>query len=94
MWFDESCLYIGHRNKDLSKHLNVLCEEIFIDVTIKNVSKELIFFLKRNVIEIVDEDKKLKQDIEELDEKVYSLCLKAVNRFIVGILKDNTGLRS
>ncbi len=39
LWFDKSCLNGGQRNEDLSKHLNVLCGEIFADVTIKTYQR-------------------------------------------------------
>lgn len=82
IWFDKSCLYISQRDKDIAKYENVLCLEVYIDVTIFKVSKELVEFLKNNINEITDNNNELIEQAKNLGELVYKDCVKTLNNFI------------
>jgi hypothetical protein len=82
IWFDKSCLHFSQINEDLENHVNVMCLEAYVDVTIFKVSKKLVEFLKKNIQKIVQNDDELINQAKNLGETVYIACISGLNNLI------------
>lgn len=84
IWFDMNCLDQGFvpLMRDFSNWANVTVAKVFVDVTAKNISDELIDFIFRPSEGSVNHDPHMAPRFEDLNRKVILTALKCLHRLI------------
>lgn len=82
LWFDRSCL--GHVSdvQDISRQVNVLVNKLFADVTLHNLSTELVEYIRLTASRPRPEPGPFQEEYAELGKRVYLLTLTHLNRLI------------
>jgi hypothetical protein len=85
LWFDMTCLdqgFTSFTGDPLSKWANVTGARLFIDVTAKNISDELIEFIFATANRSEISDSQMNRRYEDLNNQVIRTGLKCLDRLI------------
>jgi|GEM_PF-2251223 len=83
LWFDKSCWHrVTRAGGDISRHRNVLVNKILADVTLHNVSNELVDYIRLAASGPHPSPGPYQQEYLKLGQRVYLLTLIHLNRLI------------